>query len=112
MDSMKWSLIAASAAAITGVTLFGIDDGAHAGTSQTLISSNTFSIVPARLVSTELGDRWIINHCIESGGTKTDCVCFTKVLKYELFVGDYRNIANRVKPPENKIPPLAIDQVP
>lgn len=110
MGPLKWSIIAAPFAAPALIALFAINSGAEAATTQALVTSNPASFVPAKLVSTDMEDRQITNHCIEAGRSKADCVCVTKVMKYELSVGDYRNIAARVKPSESKTPALAIDR--
>jgi len=110
MGPLNWSIVAAPLAASALVALFAINSGAEAGTTQALVTSNPASLVPAKLVPTDMEDRQITNHCIEAGRQKADCVCVTKIMKYELSVGDYRNIASRVKPSESKTPALAIDR--
>lgn len=110
MGTLKRSIIAAPFAASALIALFAINSGAEAGTTQTLVTSDPASFVPAKLVPTDMENRHITNHCIEAGRTKADCVCLTKIMKYELSVGDYRNIANRVKPSESRTPTLAIDR--
>lgn len=108
MGTLKWSIIAAPFAASALIALFAINPGAEAGTTQTFVTSDPASFVPAKFVPTDMEDRHITNHCIEAGRQKADCVCVTKIMKYELSVGDYRDIANRVKPSESKTPTLAI----
>ncbi|MGB6228684.1 MAG: hypothetical protein WBF53_00985 [Litorimonas sp.] len=50
---------------------------------------------PARNIDTPFEDRRLTNACIEAGLSKADCLCVTKVLKYELTLSEYRDAVRR-----------------
>lgn len=45
---------------------------------------------PARDVATSSIDVKLINRCIETGQNKNDCLCVTKINKYELSLTEYK----------------------
>ena len=48
---------------------------------------------PARDAQTYSTDVKLINSCIEAGQTKEQCLCVTKIHKYESTIGQYRAAA-------------------
>ncbi len=49
--------------------------------------------IAARDIATSSIDVKLINQCIETGQNKKDCLCVTKINKYELSLAEYKLVA-------------------
>lgn len=52
----------------------------------------------ARTAPTQMQDRAVTNHCIDSNRDKTECLCLMLVLKHTLTLSDYNTVATRITP--------------
>jgi len=62
-------------------------------TKATLTPGNEASLPQARDAATHINDKRLTNNCIESGYNKTECLCLTRIFKYELSLKDYETMA-------------------
>ena len=91
MTRTSWTLTTLIAA---GLILSGQPAGSQTAEAKAKASVSVVTdTTPARELETFSDDIRLTNQCIDRGGKKTECVCLTQVLKYELNVGDYRRAA-------------------
>lgn len=83
------NIIAAMAVALTTAAMPSV---AFAQTSQAVRASVSDNNM-ARSADTVSDDLRLINRCIDNGRSKSECLCVTQVMKYEMSLSDYRRAA-------------------
>lgn len=77
--------------AIAAAMLFGLGSQMFPTVeAQAAPTQITNDLAPAKDLATFREDLALTNNCIETGRNKSECLCVTRVLKYELSLRDYR----------------------